>query len=94
VLLTRIGNKTMNGGWGEPDGPIGWSGPRAMNPEIKPRLTAIVGGLTAWIASKPGEGESKQVAEQLGKPDAYKEKAWLAKCLLNYLSHHVAAAGY
>ena len=94
VLLTRIGKKVMNGGWGEPDGPIGWSGPRAMNPDLKPRLTAIVEGLKAWIAGKPGEGESKQVAEQLGKPDAYKEKMWLVRCLHNYLSHHVAAAGY
>jgi len=94
VLLTRIGKKTMNGGWGEPNGPIGWGGPRAMNPEVKPRLAVIVGGLRSWLADKAGDGETKQVVDLLGKQDAYKEKVWLARCLLNYLGHHVRGAGY
>ena len=94
-LLTRIGKKTMDGGWKEPDGPIGWSGPRAMNPKFKPRLAAIVKGLDAWIAGKPGDDDAtRKIVADLGKRDAHKEKVWLVRCLHNYLSHHAAGKGY
>ena len=93
-LLQRIGSKTMRGGWSEPDGPIGWSGPRAMDPEYKPRLGVIVAGLEAWLAGEAGEDDSRQIVEMLGARDAYNEKEWLVRCLHNYLSHHARGVGY
>jgi len=93
-LLTRIGKKTMSGGWKEPGGPIGWGGPRAMNPEVKPRLAAVVKGLEVWLAGEPGDDATRKIVAALGKRDAYKEKVWLARCLHNYLSHHAAGTGY
>ena len=94
VLLERIGSKAMSGGWGEPEGPIGWSGPRAMDPEFEPRLLAIVQGLEACLAGEEAEGEARQVAEALGQRAAYREKEWLVGCLRNYLAHHARGTGY
>ena len=94
-LLQRIGGKEMNGGWGEPDGPISWSLPRAMNPEFKPRLALIVKGLDAWFTGEPCEdAQAQEIVDMLGGPDAYSEKVWLARSLHNYLSHHAAGTGY
>jgi len=88
ILLGSIGATRVVKSWGEPDGPIGWSGPRAMNPAVVPRLRVIVAGLEAWLAGEPGEGDARAVVETLGQRDAYKEKRWLVRCL------HTAGKGH
>ncbi len=82
-LLTKsIGQKKPVGEWHKPGGPLCWSD---GNPEDLKPLAETIKNLQAWIAGKP---VPEAFARQMGKPNAYKEKLWLAKSLLVYLKNN------
>ena len=66
-----------------------------MNPKVVGRLKIIVTGLEAWLAGEPGKTQAvRDVVKLLGKPKAYREKIWLARCLHHVLGHHTRSVGY
>jgi len=52
------------------------------DPANIPRLQLYVQALDAWLADEAAEDEAAETVAMLGSRDAYKEKAWLLRCLL------------
>ena len=82
LLLDDIGRLRATGEWHKAGGPCAWDD---GNPVDAPKVAAAVEALEAWLGGRTSE---HQIAAGLGDPHAYKEKVWLARCLLTYLRHH------
>ena len=52
------------------------------NPENIPRLETRVKAIEDWLAGNPSGADTQEIFEVLGETTAYKEKVWLARCLL------------
>jgi len=60
------------------------------NPDDIPGLRRRVEAIGDWVSGRPADAENTDVAEVLGERDAYKEKVWLARCLLVPLRNHAS----
>ncbi|HUW35263.1 MAG TPA: hypothetical protein VM223_26940, partial [Planctomycetota bacterium] len=91
LLLEGIGRLQPVGEWHKPGGPLAWSD---GNPEDAPKIKSAITALDVWLAGKPSD---HPFAIALGDRAAYKEKAWLVRCMAVYLKDHLgkyyAAAG-
>jgi hypothetical protein len=79
LLMASIGRRQPVGEWHDPHGPLGWVD---GNPADLPSVTEAIAGLELWLAGEGVECASAEVRSRRGDPDAYREKIWLARCLL------------
>jgi len=82
VLLKDIATQRARAAWNSPGGPKDWG---VGKPGDRLPLQRAAGALGAWLR---GEPSSSDYAVALGRPDAYKEKVWLTRCLLKSLQYH------
>jgi len=85
ILLGDIGRGKVTGDWHEPGGPLAWYD---GDPADAPKVAAAAEALETWL---DGGRSDQEFAQGLGRPDAYKEKVWLVRCLLAYLRDHQGA---
>jgi len=85
ILLGDIGRGEVTGDWHEPGGPLAW---HDGDPADAPRVVAAAEALETWLE---GERSDHEFVQGLRRPDAYKEKVWLVRCLLAHLRDHQAA---
>ncbi|MHC4561394.1 MAG: M56 family metallopeptidase [Planctomycetota bacterium] len=83
VTLAGIGNGESIGDWRTPGGHLGWK--NWINPKDLPRVKTIATALEVWLAGGEAEGDVAEIVTALGEQDAYREKVWLAGCLLHCL---------
>ena len=83
VTLAGIGHGESIGDWRTAGGHLGWR--NWINPKDLPRIKTIAAALEAWLGDGDAQGEVAEIVAALGERDAYREKAWLAGCLLHYL---------
>jgi beta-lactamase regulating signal transducer with metallopeptidase domain len=79
LLLRSIAQKRALGEWHKPGGPLAWGD---GHPDDRPRVEAMLRRVRSWLDATPDA--------ELGAPDDYREKVWLARCLTVYLRDHLA----
>jgi len=83
VTLAGIGRGESIGDWRTPGGHLGWK--NWINPKDLPRVQMIIEALEAWLADGAPDSPIGDIVTGMGERDAYREKVWLAGCLLHYL---------